>query len=123
MDDMDKNELERRARQLHDEAVEHLDADTLARLAKARRIALDDAASRSKTRISFGKRWAPAAMTAGLGSLVIAWLLFDDQRASTDVFVEDELADDIEILLAGENLELLEDLDFYLWLTMQPDAG
>jgi len=123
MDDMDRNELERRARELHDEAVEHLDADTLARLAKARRIALDDAASRSKTRISFGKRWAPAAMTAGLGSLAIAWLLFDYQRASTDVFVEDELADDIEILLAGENLELLEDLDFYLWLTMQPDAG
>ena len=123
MDDMDRNELERRARELHDEAVEHLDADTLARRAKARRIALDDAASRSKTRISFGKRWAPAAMTAGLGSLAIAWLLFDYQRASTDVFVEDELADDIEILLAGENLELLEDLDFYLWLTMQPDAG
>ena len=123
MDDMDRNELERRARELHDEAVEHLDADTLARLAEARRIALDDAASRSKTRISFGKRWAPAAMTAGLGSLAIAWLLFDYQRASTDVFVEDELADDIEILLAGENLELLEDLDFYLWLTMQPDAG
>jgi len=123
MDDMDRNELERRARELHDEAVEHLDTDTLARLAEARRIALDDAASRSKTRISFGKRWAPAAMTAGLGSLAIAWLLFDYQRASTDVFVEDELADDIEILLAGENLELLEDLDFYLWLTMQPDAG
>jgi hypothetical protein len=62
-------------------------------------------------------------MTAGLGSLAIAWLLVDYQRESTEVFVEDDLADDIEILLAGENLELLEDLDFYLWLTMQPDAG
>lgn len=123
MNDMDRNELERRARELHDQAVEHLDADTLARLAKARRIALDEADGSSKTRISFGKRWAPAAMTAGLGSLAIAWLLVDYQRESTEVFVEEDLADDIEILLAGENLELLEDLDFYLWLTMQPDAG
>ncbi|MGI9262008.1 MAG: hypothetical protein ACR2QR_08230 [Woeseiaceae bacterium] len=123
MNDMDRNELERRARELHEEAVEQLDPDTLARLATARRLALDEASQPAMTPTLFGKRWAPAALTAGLGSLAVAWLLLDHQREPANVIVEGELADDIEILLAGENLELLENLDFYLWLTMQPDAG
>ncbi len=32
-------------------------------------------------------------------------------------------AEDIEILLSGEDLELFEDLEFYAWLEMQPELG
>ena len=32
-------------------------------------------------------------------------------------------AADMEIVLAGDNLEMLEELEFYAWLTDQQDAG
>ena len=36
--------------------------------------------------------------------------------------VATEAVEDMELLLADESLEMIEDLDFYLWLDVEPDA-
>jgi hypothetical protein len=62
-------------------------------------------------------------VATGIGTLAIGWLILAYLGESAEVFADDAMADDIEIMLAGENLDLLEDLDFYLWLATQPDVG
>ena len=123
MDESDNENLQRRARESYESAVERLDSDTIARLEKARRLAIDELSSRSRWLSPGPRNWVPAAAAAGVGSLAIGWLMLAYQGDSAEVFSDDAMADDIEIMLAGENLDLLEDLDFYLWLTTQPDAG
>lgn len=123
MGELDDDDLERRARESHNEAVDRLDSETIARLEQARRVAIDGFSGRSKWLDPGPGNWLPAAVAAGIGSLAIGWLMLDYQRNSVEVFSDDAMADDIEIMLAGENLDLLENLDFYLWLAIQPDAG
>jgi hypothetical protein len=123
MDESGNDDLQRRARESYDEAVKQLDSETILRLEKARRTAIDELSTRSKWLRPAVGHWVPAAAAAGIGSLAIGWLILAHQGNSAEVFSNDALADDIEIMLAGENLDLLEDLDFYLWLATQPDVG
>jgi len=123
MDESDNDGLERRARESYNEAVERLDSETIARLEMARRVAIDEFSGRSMWLKPGPGKWVPAAVAAGIGSIAIGWLMLGHQRDSTEIFSDDTMADDMEIMLAGENLDLLENLDFYLWLATQPDAG
>ncbi|HZX24769.1 MAG TPA: hypothetical protein VFF18_14635 [Woeseiaceae bacterium] len=108
--------LEERARRAFDDSVEALDAATLSRLNRARRAAL--AGDRGE-RLASG--WRPVAAAAAVAVLAVAlWLgqMPDEPAAEreTVVAVAAEDAEDLEIVLQDENLDMLAELEFYDWV-------
>lgn len=100
--------LAARLRADFDRAAADTDAVARARLAAARRRALD-AAAPTKRRAPL---WAGAALAAGVvAALTIQWWPASDATVapSTD-------PDALEWLVAEENPELIQDLEFYEWL-------
>lgn len=114
--------FERRAREAFDESVAALDAQTRARLNHARQAALGE--RRIPQRWSW-RGWAPAgAFAMAILAAVLLWRAPDD--AAPPQVVEGGAAevDVVEIVASGEDLELAsEDLEFYEWLAMQPEAA
>ena len=110
--------LERAGRQLREDA-ERLDAATQSRLNQARHRALEELTQPK----SLG--WVPGrsalALAGSLAAVVLAVALLNSPRpvsdGSTPVATED-----IDMLLAGERLEMIEDLEFYQWLG-EPDGS
>lgn len=95
-------------------SIEHLDANTLSRLNQARHRALDQAV---RPRL-LNSQWLKAATFAVLIVTVInGWLLLstpDVQHMNTD---------DFELLIANEDFELLQDLDFVAWMIEEEHAS
>lgn len=126
------------ARRLLREDTRQLDAATLARLAQARRQALDEYDRRQARAAWPGTGWRSGLAAATLGVLAVALWIGRDGTPPTSApsVVEPPTQNgagarsaDLEVLLAEENLELLEDLDFFDWLeanlelTNGADAG
>jgi hypothetical protein len=117
----DDERLVQRAKALFDESVQALDAGTLSKLHRARRQALAGAGEKRAPWTA----WMPAgAVTAGAVAAIaaVAW----HARGTGELPGTAEI--DAEILLAGEELEMLEDLEFYRWLALveageEPGAG
>ncbi len=116
----------RTAQQLLRDSAEHLDGATLSRLNQARQQALAELSRNN--RWSRSSRWIPAGAVAA--TAVLAAILWTGQIAPpTGESVEDQsfvagempltVATDLELLLAEESLEMIEDLEFFAWL----DAG
>jgi len=97
-----------------DISIEHLDANTLSRLNQARHHALAQA---GKPRL-FNSQWLKAGAFAVLLVTVInGWLFIstpDIQQMNTDAF---------ELIVANEDFELLQDLDFVAWMIEQEHAS
>ena len=97
-----------------DNSIEQLDAHTLSRLNQARHHALAHA---DKPRL-FNSQWLKAGTFAVLLVTVInGWLFFstpDIQQMNTD---------DFELIVATEDFELLQDLDFVAWMIEQEHAS
>jgi hypothetical protein len=98
----------RQLKAMLDEGNAHLDARVRSRLTQARHAALAQADSRPNLWL---RQWAPAAGIAA--AAVLAVLVWPSPRREQP---PDEALNDLEIVLAGENLDLLEDLDFYEWV-------
>lgn len=113
---MSKEPLEKRARDLLDESVEHLDAATLSRLNQARQRALEAA----RRRASPSWQWwgLPAG---GLAVAVLAVAVWWPRTAEIETPVS--VMEDMEILVSAD-IEMLEDLEFFMWLDeADEDAG
>lgn len=115
----DDDVFARAAKARFDDSVRRLDAGTRSALAKGRQAALE---ATRPTRPSAWFRWMPAA---GLATAVAVTAIL--VRAPD---VEPALPGDadIEILLGGDSIEMLEDLEFYAWMEQQApeqdhDAG
>lgn len=93
-----------------DESVQRLDAATLSRLNRSRQAALTELAERSVARR--WQRWMPAAGVATAAAFTV--LMLNDRSVIEPVPSYD--ASDFEVIMAGENLEMLEELEFYRWL-------
>jgi hypothetical protein len=107
--------FERKTKQLFDESVAGLDAATRSRLTRARHRALEERKPKRSRAWSF--TLVPAGTLAA--AALVAW--FMQQPPVGDELEMDSLGD-LEILLAEEDLEMLdEDLDFYGWLEEQPE--
>ena len=97
-----------------DESVEHLDARTLSRLNRARHEAL-------ATREKFSQI-KPPWLTAGtfaflFVSLMTGWMLFSAPGKA-------QLSpDEFELVLANEDFELMQNLDFVVWMIEQDNAS
>jgi hypothetical protein len=93
-----------RLRQQLDRHADQLDEVTASRLRAARRRALE-----ANTRRAF--RWLPVSGVAAAAAALLAVLVW--QQHSGDLAAVQE---DWDILAAGEELELIEELEFYDWL-------
>lgn len=116
--DSGKN-LEEQARRLYRESAAGLDTETRARLARSRGTALQ-----AGPRLVDSRWWIPAVATAGAAAVALAVVLNTgggDEPLEIAAVTDDVEA--VELLLATESLDMLSDLDFYLWLDAEPDAG
>lgn len=94
-----------------DQSVQQLDGETRSRLASARAEALQG-------RERQHNYWLPAGGFAAASLLAAALLIYNPTDQATDGFplaLLDE-GQDLEIITALEQPELLEDLEFYYWL-------
>jgi hypothetical protein len=113
-------DFERRSKALFDGSVAALDGATRSRLTQARYRALAQRAARTR-----GFRWALLPAGAVAAALMAWWLVPVVQPPSAGGGAQQVATaslGDLEILLAEEDLEMLdEDLDFYGWLEEQPE--
>jgi len=114
-DEKDVSAFERKTKRVFDESVAGLDAATRSRLTQARYRALEELKPARSRALSF--TLVPAGTLAA--TALVVWFMVqppvDDGLQVTSV-------DDLEILLAEEDLEMLdEDLEFYGWLEEQPE--
>jgi len=100
-----------KARELFDDSVERLDAATLSRLNRGRHVALEELHRSRPTAVWL--RWLPAT---GVAAAAVVTVMVMRGPNGIDIPVEQEAAADFEILLEGESLEMLEELEFYSWL-------
>ena len=114
-DEDDDGRVPERAKALFDESVRELDAETLSRLNRGRQNALAELKPGGAGHSWL--RWTPVgAVTAAAVAAVVVWRTGDLEQMPPDT------ASDFEMLLAGEELELLENLEFYRWLVLDETA-
>lgn len=113
-----EREISERARRLFADSVQGVDGQTRSKLAQARAQAVEAAARRRP-------RWlpGPAALVpaGGLAAAALAVALIWQGPEAPPASIETAVLRDLDILLDGEDLDLLEDLDFYAWLLEQPE--
>lgn len=108
--------LAERVSALLDKDLARLDGRVAGRLAAARQAAVRRVPARART----GLRpfWVPAGAVAV--AVLAAVVLLRVPPASDP---GQEALFDLEVLSANEQLEMLENLDFYLWLSSNDQAG
>jgi hypothetical protein len=110
-------QFEERSRQEFLKSIETLDGRTLSRLNQARQTALENMARAPARQLVMG--WKPFAGMAVAGA--IALLVFRGSEVPSTpepgqlIDASDQTAA-IELILSGESFEMLDDLDFYIWL-------
>jgi len=106
---IDNDNFAAQAKDDFDDSVERLDAAALSRLNQGRHAALEQLASGSSK--TTWMRWAP---TGGIAAAALITMLL--MRVPEIENMPTEVISDFEILLQGESLEMLEDLEFYSWM-------
>lgn len=102
--------LEDRAKELFDESVGHLDGRTRSALTQARNAALAEAGGRQSWRV-----WGP--LTGVAAAAVFIAVVFGPIWTSLTPANETAMPiEDFDILADADNLELLENFEFYSWL-------
>ncbi len=116
-----QRDFETRLRERLAHEVDDIDGEALRRLQSARRAALDKLDGPT----SRAGYWLPAGAVAATVA-VFAVVLIGRQGDVAQQAPPGELvarADDLEIMVAGEDLELIEDLEFFEWLDPEGDPG
>jgi hypothetical protein len=108
--------LVERARDLFDESVAGLDAETRSRLNRSRQRALAEIGRGRPAWI----RWSPAF--GATAAAVIAVVLIT-ATPPMDLAEAPSSASDLDLLLDEESLEMLEDLEFYSWIELEEHAS
>lgn len=105
--------FEQRAQEIFAASTERLDAATRSRLTQARYAALQAVRARA--------HWAnwKWGLPAGLAAVLALSVLTNWRTAEPPV---PNALDDLSIVAASDNLELLEDVDFYAWLAERDAA-
>jgi hypothetical protein len=119
MNENDQKEFERQTRELFDREVAGLDAATRSKLNRARQRALAELDRPTATLL---RGPLPQAAAAAVAVAAIGGLLLLRGGVAPEVATPDfAVVSDIEILLAEDDLEFLEEIEFYAWLEAQPE--
>lgn len=119
----DEHFVEQAGRMLRDGA-QALDASTRSRLNRNRQKALLELRERSPMRRWIADQWVPA-VGAAMVALLVAGLWFgvgtqtgreSNSRQTTVAPTDPGELLDLDVLLADESLEMIEELEFYLWM-------
>lgn len=118
MNDPTPDPLEQRSRELFEGSVNRLDARTRSRLNQARQQALNELKKRAT------RRYWLTAPVGGLAAAVLIAVLFMTSRETAAPTHESAALplDDFDIVADSDNLELLQDVEFYSWLA-ESSAG
>lgn len=111
-DETEKRQLERVAQAL-EQSTQDLDGPTLSKLTQARHAAVASVGRRRRA------RWpAVAALSGSTAALALVALMMTSQLPTTPVAPENvDAITDFELLAAStDDLEMLEDLEFFEWL-------
>ena len=102
--------LEQRAKALFEESVDRIDARTRSKLTQARYAALDEIKKGSTQ-----WRWlrAPVGGLAAVALVAVVIVTWQGYRGPSEPAVP---LDDFDIVADAENLEMLQDVEFYAWL-------
>jgi hypothetical protein len=113
-----EREIAERARELFARSVQGVDGHTRSKLARARAGAVEAAAAGRQ-------RWLPSRSVlvpaGGFAAAALALALVWQNPAAPPAAIAPAVLSDLDLLLDGEDLDLLEDLDFYAWLLAQPE--
>ena len=109
------------AKRVFDDSVDRLDAAALSRLNRSRQRALAELGTAGAAHGQW-LRWVPATGVAAAVALATVMMM---NARPLDVAREPVSESDFEMLLDdGDELEMLEDLEFYSWLDLAgPTAG
>lgn len=113
----DDDRFEAQAKELFDDSVERLDAATLSQLNQRRQAALAEASSADSS-VQWG-RWLPAAGVTAAAVVAVVMM----QGTPTDVDLHSDEATDFELLLSDDNIDMIEELEFYDWLELAADES
>jgi hypothetical protein len=105
-----------KAKQLFNESVDGLDAQTRSRLNRGRQAALGELATGKPVWV----QWAPAA---GIAAAAVFAVVLWTGNQPVDELTPLGTAADFEILLTEDSFEMLEDLEFYSWIELDEEAG
>ncbi len=105
-----------KAKEVFDQSVQGLDAETQSRLNRGRHEALAHAGRG----VSHGQwlRWAPAT---GVAAAAVVAVVILTGRPPVDELTPPATASDFEILLAEDSFDMLEELEFYSWIDLEAD--
>ena len=110
----DDKQLEESAKALFDDSVTRLDAATLSKLNQSRQAELAELADESPARQWI--RWMPAT---GVATAALVAIVVLRGPVPTDVpIASDPAIIDFEILLGEDALEMIEELEFYSWISI-----
>jgi len=111
-----RSALEDKTRNVFQQSVVGTDGATSSRLNRARQRALAELPSRPP---AWQRHWLPAGAVAAMGAVLL--VIFMGRVPDTGPGLATEVATDLEILLDTEDLELIQELEFYAWLDEQPE--
>jgi len=103
-----------RAKELFEESVQGLDAESQSRLNRGRHEAL----AQLQPGVSNGSwlRWGPAT---GVAAAAVVAVVVLTGRPPADDLTPPATASDFEILLNKDSFEMLEELEFYSWIELE----
>jgi hypothetical protein len=109
-----------KAKQLFDQSVEGLDAETRSRLNRGRHEAL--AHLRPGVRYGQWLQWNQRTLpAAGVAAAAVVAVLIWTGRPPVDDLTPPAMASDFEILLAEDSFEMLQELEFYSWIDFEAE--
>lgn len=114
----ERSALEARSKQAFDESVDRLDGRTRSALNQARHAALAEIERQQRSPLA--RAWGPLTGIAAAAFVLLA--LFAPLRsmlAPQDTATQFE---DLDIVAESDNIEMLQDLEFYAWLDAAPPA-
>lgn len=112
--DNEEQRLADSAKSLFDDSVDSLDAATLSKLNQGRQAALAEV-SASGTRVLWA-RWMPATGIAA--AALVAVLMLQSPGGVDPEIPPESAASDFEILIGEDDLDMIEELEFYSWIDL-----
>jgi len=109
-----------KAKAIFEQSVDDLDGQTRSRLNKSRQAALAELDSGT---VSLGRwmHWAPAAGVAAVAVAAVVLWSGNPQLDAGIVPIEPVMSGDLELLMAEESFDMLQDLEFYSWVEIDAE--